>query len=434
MTRPVQITRRGALGTLAPLVLPASLFGQNSPSNRITVGVIGVGRQTVVVNLKQFFGMADVQVVAVCDVDSWRLANGKKQVEEAYAQQTRAGAYKGCRTYADYRELLADKSIDAVMVSTPDHWHTPISIEAFRAGKDVSCEKPITRFIAQGRQLSDEATKRQRVFRNDSEFRSLANFHRAAELVRNGRIGKIHTIRAGVPGTDVGCPPQAEMPVPPELDYARWQGPAPHAPYTEKRVHTPHSYDRGGWMRHKYYCDGMVTNWGAHLIDIAQWGNNSERTGPVEVEARGTFPPADSFWNVMIGFEAEYRFASGVRLFYKTGSPYVRFEGSDGWILAEYNKELQASSAAVLESKIREDEIRFPLKSDKQDFIDAVKSRGATLEDAEVGHRTMSICHLANIAAHVGGKLQWDPVKERFTNSSAANAFVDKPILEPKLT
>ncbi|MGC4053473.1 MAG: Gfo/Idh/MocA family oxidoreductase [Paludibaculum sp.] len=290
MTENVQISRRRLFGAMSPFVVPASILGQNSPSNRITVGVIGVGRQTVVVNLKQFLGMPEVQVVAVCDVDSWRLANAKKQVEDAYAAQTRSGTYKGCKTFGDYRELLADKSIDAVMVSTPDHWHTPISIEAFRAGKDVACEKPITRFIAQGRQLSDEAAKRKRVFRNDSEFRSLPNFHRAAELVRNGRIGKIHTIRAGVPGTDVGCPPQAEMPVPPELDYARWQGPAPHAAYTEKRVHTPHSYDRGGWMRHKYYCDGMVTNWGAHLIDIAQWGNNSERTGPVEVEANGVFP------------------------------------------------------------------------------------------------------------------------------------------------
>jgi predicted dehydrogenase len=408
------------------------LTGKAAPGNRISVGMIGVGRQTVMVNLKQFLAMPDVQVVAVCDVDAWRVDKAKQQVEDAYAKQSASAAYKSCKIYKDFRELLQDKSIDAVMIGTPDHWHVPMSIEAIKAGKDVSCEKPLTRFIAEGRQLSNLATKHKRVFRNDSEFRSLQNFHRAVELVRNGRIGKLHTIRSGVPQTDVGCPPQPAMPVPPELDYERWQGPAPRAPYTEKRVHTPKSYDRPGWMRHQFYCDGMVTNWGAHLNDIAQWANNTERTGPVEVEARGTFPEADSFWNVMLSFEAEYRFANGVRMFYKSEKPYVRFEGSDGWILAEYGKPLQAQPATILDSKIREDEIHFPFKSDKQDFIDAVKSRGQTLEDAEVGHRTMSLCHLANIAVQVGGKLQWDPAKEKFTNSAAANAYVSKPILGPK--
>ncbi|HYW43796.1 MAG TPA: Gfo/Idh/MocA family oxidoreductase [Bryobacteraceae bacterium] len=431
MNHRLPIGRRAFVCGTAPLFLPASVFGRKAPSNRITVGVIGVGRQTVTVNLKQFLAMPDVQVVAVCDVDAWRLANARQQVEESYARQTGAGVYKGCRTFRDSNELLADKSIDAAFIGAPDHWHVPLSVAAIQAGKDVSCEKPLTRFIAEGRQLSDLAAKHKRVFRNDSEFRSLENFHRAVELVRNGRIGKLHTIRSGVPGTDVGCPPQPDMPVPDGLDYERWQGPAPRAPYTEKRVHPPKSYDRPGWMRHTYYCDGMVTNWGAHLNDIVQWGNNTERTGPVEVEARGAFPPAGSFWNVMLTFEAEYRYANGVRLYYKTDSPYVRFEGAEGWILAEYNKPLLASPAAILDSKIREDEIRFPFKSDKQDFIDAVKTRGQTLEDAEVGHRTMSVNHLANIAVKVGERLQWDPAKERFTNSETANAFVKKAILHP---
>ncbi len=425
----MKLTRRSfVLGSSAA----ACLIGKAAPGNRISVGMIGVGRQTVIVNLKQFLAMPDVQVVAVCDVDAWRVDKAKQQVEEAYAKQSASAAYKGCKTYKDFRELLQDKSIDAVMIGTPDHWHVPMSIEAIKAGKDVACEKPLTRFIAEGRQLSDLATKHKRVFRNDSEFRSLQNFHRAVELVRNGRIGKLHTIRSGVPQSDVGCPPQPNMPVPSDLDYERWQGPAPRAPYTEKRVHTPKSYDRPGWMRHQFYCDGMVTNWGAHLNDIAQWGNNTERTGPIEVEARGTFPPADSFWNVMLSFEAEYRYANGVRMFYKSEKPYVRFEGSDGWIMAEFGKPLQAQPAAILDSKIREDELHFPFKSDKQDFIDAIKSRGQTLEDAEVGHRTMSLCHLANIAVHVGGKLQWDPAKEKFTNSAAANAYLSKPILGPK--
>ena len=426
------LTRRTfILGTGAA----ACLLGKASPSSRITVGVIGVGRQTVQINLKQFFLMPDVQVVAVCDVDAWRLAQAKQQVENAYAQQTSSGLYKGCTTYKDFRELLADERLDAVFIGTPDHWHVPMSIEAIQAGKDVSCEKPLTRCIAEGRELSEWVKKQKRVFRTDSEFRSLKNFYRAVELVRNGRIGKLHTVRTAVPGSDVGCPPQPEMPVPPELDYERWQGPAPRAPYTEKRVHPPKAYDRPGWMRHLYYCDGMVSNWGAHLNDIAQWGNNTDRTGPVEVEARGTYPPAESFWNVLLSFEAEYRYANGVRLYYKTleeDKAYVRFEGTEGWIHADYGKPLQAEPAAVLDSKIREDEILFPFKSDKQDFIDAVKTRGATLEDAEVGHRTASVCLLAHIAIQVGKKLEWDPVRERFTNSEAANAFVGKRILAPR--
>ena len=409
------------------------LLGKVNPSNRITVGVIGIGRQTRQINLPQFFSMPDVQVTALCDVDAWRLANARKQVEDAYAQQSASGIFKGCTTYKDFRELLANPSLDAVFIGGPDHWHVQMSLEAIRAGKDVSCEKPITRSIADGRALSDFVTKHHRVFRTDSEFRSLENFHRAVTLVRNGRIGKLHTIHTAVPGTDVGCPPQPEMPVPTELDYDRWQGPATRAPYTEKRVHTPKSYDRPGWMRHRFYCDGMITNWGAHLIDVTQWGNDTDRTGPIEVEAQGTYPPADSFWNVLLNFEAQFRYANGVRLFYKTDEKvYVRFEGSEGWIFAEYEKPLQAEPAAILDVKIGENEIHFPFKSDKQDFIDAVKTRGQTLEDAEVGHRSTSVCHLANIAIQVGKKLRWDPGKERFTNSPAANTFVNKWIQMPR--
>ena len=408
------------------------LLGKANPSNRVTVGVIGIGRQTVQINLPQFFSMPDVQVAALCDVDAWRLAHAKKQVEDAYAQQSASGTFKGVRTYKDYRELLANPSLDAVFIGGPDHWHVRMSMEAIQAGKDVSCEKPITRSIADGRALSDLVTKHQRVFRTDSEFRSLENFHRAVTLVRNGRIGKLTTIRTGVPGTDVGCPPQPEMPVPPELDYERWQGPATHAFYTEKRVHKPMSYERPGWMRHRFYCDGMITNWGAHLIDITQWGNGTDRTGPIEVEAQGTYPPADSFWNVLLNFQAEYRYANGVRLFYKTDEKvYVRFEGSEGWIFAQYQKPLEAEPAAVLDAKIGDNEIHFPFKSDKQDFIDAVKTRGGTLEDAEVGHRTTSVCHLANIAIQVGKKLEWDPAKERFTNTPEANEYMGKWILPP---
>ena len=424
----------GASWSVGPTVLRAAVLGRDgavAPSERINVAMIGMGRQARQYNVVQFLGMPDTQVVAVCDVDAWRLDNAKRQVEEAYAKKSPSGNYKGCLTYHNFREVLANKSIDAVMISAPDQWHVPIAMEAIAAGKDVSLEKPITRSIGEGRKLSDFVTKHHRVFRTDSEFRSLENFYRAVELVRNGRIGKLKTIRTGVPIDEVLCPPQPEMPVPAELDYELWQGPAPHAPYTEKRVHTPHSYERGGWMRHLYYCDGMITNWGCHLNDVAQWGNNTDRTGPVEVEGHGEWPPAGNFWNVPVTFEINYRFANGVRMIYKTDKPYVKFEGEEGWIYTEFGGPQEAEPASVLKSEIKETEIRFPFKSDKQDFIDAVKTRGQTLEDAEVGHRTTSLCHLAHIAIRVGKRLEWDPVKERFTNSDEANTWVNKQMHEP---
>jgi myo-inositol 2-dehydrogenase/D-chiro-inositol 1-dehydrogenase len=419
------LSRRGFLLGSAPLVVPARVFGANSPSNRVNVGMIGVGRQTVVVNLKQFFAMPEVRVVAVCDVDQWRLDNAKKQVDQAYGDSA-------CATYRDFRELLAVKSIDAVMISTPDHWHVPMSLEAVRAGKDVSCEKPLTRTIAEGRRLADLVRKHKRVFRTDSEYRTKPHYHQAREAVLNGRIGKLHTIRTGVPKGDIGCPPQPEMPVPPELDYERWQGPAPRAPYTEKRVHKPHSYERPGWMRKLLYCDGMVTNWGTHLNDIAQSGNGTDRTGPVEIEGRGTYPEPDSFWNVLLDFEIQYRYANGVKLIYRIDRPSIRFEGSEGWIYADDTGKIEASAPAVLAPPSGSNWITLPRKVDKQDFIDAVRSRGATMADAEVGHRTTSLCHLGHIAIQLGRRLEWNPAKERFKNDREADAFIAKPIHEPR--
>lgn len=415
-----QVTRRRwVMAAGAPLLVPRTVFGAAAPSNRVTVGMIGLGRQAMLVNWKQFQKMPDVAVVAVCDVDRWRLEQAAEEI-------------KGSKPYHDFRELLADKSIDAVMISTPDHWHVPMSMEAIKAGKDVSCEKPLTRTIAEGRQLADLVRKQKRVFRTDSEFRSLDVFHRAVELVRNGFVGKLRAIKSSVPQGDVGCPPQPDMPVPEGLDYERWQGPAPRAPYTENRVHTPRNIRaRPGWMRHLFYCDGMITNWGAHLNDIAQWGNNSDRGGPVEVEGRGEYPAPDSFWNVLLNFEVQYKFGNGVTMTYGTGAPYTRFEGDEGWIHAEYGKPLRAEPASILSAKIPEKGVHFAQKTDKQDFIDAAKTRGQTLQDAEVGHRTTSLCHLGHIAIQMGKKLNWDPVRERFTDA-AANRYIDRPIHQPR--
>jgi myo-inositol 2-dehydrogenase / D-chiro-inositol 1-dehydrogenase len=421
--------KAGAGFAVAPVFVSSHAFGAN---DRVTVGMIGVGRQAYYVNMKQLLGMQDVQITAVCDVDSWRLDNAKKVVEKTYGKKTSYASYKGCDAYADWRELLARKDIDAIMNSTPDHWHVPIAIAAMKSGKDVSCEKPLTLSIAEGRMMADVASDAKRVFRTDSEFRSLRPFHRAVELVRNGRIGKIHTMRTGVPKSDVGCEPQPSMPIPEELNYEMWVGPAPMHPYTLNRVHPRQDYGRPGWMRVRDTCEGMVTNWGAHLNDIAQWGNDTERTGPVSVEGTGAYPKTKGLWNILNRFDIKYEYANGVKLYYKTDYPYVRFEGENGWIQINFSpQKITASSDAILKSEIKENEIHFPFKSDKRDFIDAVKTRGQSLEDAEVGHRTTSLCQIGHIAIQVGGKLQWDPDKETFPSSPDANNLLHRKMRNP---
>lgn len=416
---------------LAPTIVPASVFGADAPSNRITIGMIGMGRQAYYSNVKSFLNAPDAQVVAVCDVDTWRLDNARKAVESHYARAKNAGTFKGCSTHRDFREILARPDIDAVMISTPDHWHIPMAIAAARAGKDISCEKPLTLSIAEGRALSDTVTRYDRVFRTDSEFRSHACFQRACELVLSGRIGKVHTIRTGVPAGDIAGSPQPAMPVPEELDYPLWLGPADTAPYTEQRVHPPHSYDRPGWMRVRDYCEGMITNWGAHLNDIAQWGNGTERTGPVEVEGQGEYP-RDGLWNVLLSFEIRYRYASGVELIYSISQPHVRFEGTDGWIQADYNnRSLKAEPESILQTPLGPNDVRLPLKDEKRDFLDAIKTRGRTLADAEVGHRTTSLCQIGHIAIQVGHKLTWDPDAERVTNDETANRLLSRPLRSP---
>ena len=437
--RPNRLSRREFLKSAAaactalavPTIVPASVCGANAPSNRVTVGMIGMGRQAYHSNLKFFLNAPDAQVVAVCDVDAWRLDNACKAVDKQYAKARRSNTYKGCSAYKDFRELLARRDIEAVMISTADHWHVPMAIAAAKAGKDICCEKPLTLSIAEGRALSDTVHRYKRVFRTDSEFRSHSFFQRACELVLNGRIGKVQTIRTGVPAGDIACSPQPGMPVPGELDYDLWLGPAPMAPYSEKRVHPRQSYDRPGWMRVRDYCEGMVTNWGTHLNDIAQWGNGTEHTGPVEVEGSGEYP-SDGLWNVLLKFELQYRYANGVRLIYKTGRPHVRFEGTDGWVEADYNsRSLKANPDSILKSPIGPDEIHLPLKHEKRDFIDAVKTRGQTLADAEVGHRSCSLCQIGHIAIQVGRKLKWDPQVEQFSNNDTANRLLRRPMRSP---
>ena len=278
---PLRSPRRSA----PPPHLQNPLRLKDRASNRITIGCIGLGMEGMHKDLRNMLAQDDTQVLAVCDVDRSRLATGDQAVESHYAKSSSNGDYKGVTSYNDFRDLLARNDIDAVVVATPDHWHVPISILAVRAGKDVYCEKPLTRTIAEGRQLADEVERYARVFQTASEFRATPTFHRAAELVRNGRLGKLRTIRTGLPsGNNVlGTPPRQHTDPPKDLDYDMWLGPAPLAPYFEGRCHFNFR-----WLLD--YSGGHITDWGCHLNDIAQWANNTDHTGPTEIRATGEFP------------------------------------------------------------------------------------------------------------------------------------------------
>ena len=421
-----QFLRTASFVAVGIYTMPQGLLKADAPSRKIGIGMIGMGRQAYYANLVPFLKSPDCAVTAICDVDGWRLEQGLAAAEAHYHK-------KLARGYRDFRELLADPNVDAVMISTPDHWHVPMAIAAVNAGKDVALEKPITRYINEGRVLAIAVAQHKRVFRVDSEFRSLAPMHRAAELVRNGRLGKLHTVRTGSPKETFPVEAETITAPPAELDYDLWLGPAPKVAYMQKRVHTPRDLkSRPGWMRNRDYCDGMITNWGTHLNDIAQWGAGTERTGPVEVKATGTYHTG-KVWNVLESFDAWYKFGNGLEMFYQMGTPHVRFEGERGWIQVTYGDTthrdgIEVSDPKILQEKLGPKEIHFPLRSEKTDFIECIKHRGRTLEDEEVGQRTTSLCHLAHIAIQLGGvKLAWDPEKEVFPANDAANKLLNRP-------
>jgi len=424
-------TAVGTIGAITiPTIIPSSVLGSSAPSNLINIAVIGLGRQTITPNIPQLLASKNAQIVGVCDLDSWRLANGQKQVNDYYSK-AKGISYNGCKTYDDFRKVLQVKEIDAVMIAVPDHWHVPVAIEAARAGKHISLEKPISTCIAHGQKLVEAVKKYKVITRNDSEFRSTPIFARAVELVRTGRIGKIQRIYVAVPpeinGSALG--PQPTMPIPAELNYDMWLGPAWEVPYTENRVHAIKAYGRPGWMRVDSYCNGMISNWGAHLMDIAQWGNNTEYTGPVSIEGMGEFDKG--LWNSLNKFDIHYKFANGVELFYKIERPYVRFEGTDGWIEVEYPNKLTASSQAILDTQTGDAGKPFrDTLSDKEDFLLAVKTDKPSIEPLETAHRTISMCQLGLISIKTGSKLTWNPEKEEIIGDNAASTMLNVPIRE----
>lgn len=431
MTRRSFIGRTVAAAAL-PMVFPSSVLGAGArvpPSERIAIGFIGLGSHGVGVNLKAFLQESDAQVAALCDVDSQHLQSALQIVEKQYAARDKVEKWTGCVTTGDWRELVARPDLDAVCVSTPDHWHVLTSIAALEAGKDVICEKPLTLTVREGRVLSDTVRRQRRIFQTASENRSKHNFLRACELVRNGRIGRLHTIHTKLPrgpGSRGGCTAWKPEPVPSHLNYDMWLGPAPEAPYTPARCH--HNFR---WILD--YSGGQLTDWGAHLNDVAQWGNNTERTGPISVEGSGDYPP-DGLYNTATDWKLSYEYANGVKLICASGGLSIRFEGSDGWVaVRDWDLAVQASSPEILNSVIGPDEIhlRTCREREQRDFLNCVRSRRETYAPAEVGHRSITLSHIGNIAMQLGRKLNWNPEKERFVEDEQANSMLSRAMRGP---
>ena len=413
-----------------PMIVPASVFGADAPSERITVGCIGTGRMGQG-DMRDLLRFPQAQIVAVCDVDSKRAKDAQKIVVDHYSRQT-GTAWTGCEAYGDFRDVTGREDIDAVMIATPDHWHALPAIAAAKAGKDIFLQKPLTLTIREGRVLSNTVRRYDRVFQVGSQQRSDEKFRLACELVRNGRIGKVHTIKVGF-GTDPGCDPQPEMPVPPNLDYNMWLGQAPLAPYTEWRVHPQKDYGRPGWLRISAYGHGMITGWGSHHLDIAQWGLGTELTGPVTVEGEAVFPK-EGLWDVHGDFRIEYTYADGVRLIAADNNRNkqgVVFEGADGWVYVRRGF-LDAEPKSLLQERIGPDEIQLYRSNDhKRNWLECIRSRRPTVAPVEVGHRSCTMCLLGSIAMRLGRKLRWDPEKEEFIDDAAANHMRSRSMRAP---
>ena len=436
-------TAAGAI--VAPTIIPSHVLGKNAPSNSIRVGQIGFGRIAMTHDLPETLRHENVMGVAVADVDIKRARMGREWIQKFYADKGRSGM-PDVAVYQDYREMLQDTSIDAVIISTPDHWHAQPAMEAALAGKDIYLQKPASLTIAEGRQMSDIVHRTGVIFQQGSQQRGTSpwpQFHRACELVRNGRVGELEKIEIGLPG-DPGGPEEKEMPVPENLNYDMWLGSTPVKYYTEKRVHPQDDFSRPGWLRCEQFGAGMITGWGAHHLDTAHWAMDTEYTGPVEVEAEASFP-ASGLWNVHGDFMVHARYANGVNMQISGAFPNgVKFYGSEGWIFVSRGnvavtssdptrgdtelKALDASDPKLLEPLTDPNRIQlYKAPEQHHDWLNAIVSRRNPVAPVEVGHRSCSACLVSHIAMKVDGKLHWDPVHERFISNDQANAMLERP-------
>ena len=400
----------GVVGAIAvPTIVPSSVFGKNAPSNKINVGQIGCGRIARDHDLPGTMQHEIARLVAVCDLDKNRLLDGKKLVEAYYTKKTGNANYVDVKMYDDYHDMLNNKDIDAVIISTPDHWHSQPALEAALAGKDVYLQKPTSLTIAEGRLLSDVVKKKGIILQVGTQQRSSPQFRIAAELVRNGRIGKLHTVKIGLPGDPSG-PSAPAMAVPAGFNYDMWLGSTPEVPYTEIGVHPQKGYDRPGWLRLEQYGAGMITGWGQHHFDSAAWGMDTEYTGPISVQSVAEFPKA-GLWNVHGDFMVKAEYANGITMLTSGGYP---------------------NDPKILTSVIGANEIHL-YKSDEQhgNWLDCIQSRKEPISPVEIGHRTCSVCLVSHIAMKLPRKLNWDPKVERFVKDDEANAMLSRSQRKP---
>ena len=404
-------TAAAGLGLSMPFVVSGRALGAQgqAPANeRITLGFIGVGGMGGG-HLGGFLGDKQVQVLAVCDVDANRRG----------AARDRVGG--DCGAYNDYRELLDRDDIHAVVIATPDHWHTLVSTNAAEAGKDIYCEKPLTLTIAEGQSLVRTVRRYGRVFQVGSQQRSDWNFRFACELVRSGRIGKLHTVRTGFGGAPTsGWEPDRDPP--PELDWDMWLGPAPWVPYNPLRC--PYNF-RWFWD----YSGGKMTDWGAHHNDIAQWGIGADGSGPVEIEGTGRLPK-DGMFETFETFHIEYTYANGVKLICGEGNG-AKFEGTDGWVHVDRGF-LDAHPKALLDEKLGPGDVHlYESPGHHEDWLNCIRSRQRPICDVEIGYRSVSVCHLGNISMRLGRKLRWDPATESFVGDDEATRWLSRPYRAP---
>ncbi len=426
-----------------PEIVPSTVIGKNAPGDKINIGQIGFGRIAYTHDLPETMKYDVARVVALADLDSNRAVQGKKYIDNFYAKKTGNSNYINSKIYDDYRKLLQDPGIDAVIISTPDHWHAQPAIEAALAGKNIYLQKPTSLTIKEGRLLSDIVRKKKVILQVGTQQRSMPQFRIAAELVRNGRIGKLHTVKIGLPGDPAG-PEAPEMPVPKNLNYDMWLGSTENVYYTEMRVHPQNSLtDRPGWLRCEQFGAGMITGWGQHHFDSAAWGMDTELTGPVSIEAVAQFPKS-GLWDVHGDFMSKAEYSNGVTMLTSGGYPNgVMYEGTEGWIFVtrgsytaspsdpvsktENSKALDASDPKILTSKTGENEIHLYVSEEQHgNWLDCIKSGKEPVSPVEMGHRACSVCLVTHIAMKLGRKLLWDPDKELFTNDSEANSMLSR--------
>jgi predicted dehydrogenase len=426
-TRPV-ISRRqfvkaaAAAAVVAPAIVPRSVLGgpdKTAPSDRITVGFIGTGKMANDFHLSTLLRFDDVEALAVCDVDTTRREHALKRVEEQYAK---AGRPAACAAYNDFRDVVARKDIDAVVIATPDHWHAIPIIEACKAGKDVYCEKPLTLTIHEAKTLIDVVRKHGRVLQTGSQQRSgvFGQFPLACELIRSGRVGRVKTVRVGVGGPSVWCD-LGEEPMEPGLDWDLWLGQAPMRPYNS--ILSPRGvYNHfPQWRRYREYSGGGMTDMGAHHFDIAQWALGMDESGPVEI-----IPPEDPTATTGV----TYRYANGVEMIHG-GEQGCTFEGTDGTLHIGRGV-LESTPKSIVEEPLGRDDVHlFRSPGHHRNWLDCIRSRQRPVADVEVGARSVTVCHLGNLAYWNRRPLRWDPQKWQFVDDAEANGWLDYPRRDP---